>query len=74
MPGTPARVVFQGTAFAKTPDELTFAGDVLFAGVHGRLKTADVDALIARHMEIEAEVAATRERLKRELSAALSAH
>lgn len=24
-----------------------FAGDVLFAGVHGRLKTADVDALIA---------------------------
>lgn len=35
---------------------------------------ADVDALIARHMEIEAEVAATRERLKRELSAALSAH
>lgn len=35
---------------------------------------ADVAALIARHMEMEAEVAATRERLKRELSAALSAH
>lgn len=35
---------------------------------------ADVDALIARHIEIEAEVAATRERLKRELSEALSAH
>jgi glyoxylase-like metal-dependent hydrolase (beta-lactamase superfamily II) len=24
-----------------------FAGDVLFAGVHGRLKTADIDSLIA---------------------------
>jgi type I restriction enzyme M protein len=34
----------------------------------------DVEALIARHMEIEAEVTATRERLKRELSEALSAH
>ncbi len=35
---------------------------------------ADVEALIARHMEIEAKVAATRERLKQELAAALSAH
>ncbi len=34
----------------------------------------DVEALIARHMEIEAEVAATRERLKRELAAAFDAH
>jgi type I restriction enzyme M protein len=35
---------------------------------------ADVEALIARHMEIEAKVAATRERLKQELATALSAH
>ncbi len=35
---------------------------------------ADVEALIARHMEIEAKAAATRERLKQELAAALSAH
>jgi type I restriction enzyme M protein len=33
---------------------------------------ADVEALIARHLEIEAEVAATRERLKQELAAALA--
>ena len=35
---------------------ILFAGDVLFAGVHGRLKTADVDALIAM-LERLAEIA-----------------